>query len=37
MNKISLFTKLLVIIVLLLNISCSTKEIKETYVERSVD
>ena len=37
MNKISLFTKLLVIILLLLNISCSTKEIKETYVERSVD
>ena len=37
MNKISLFTKLLVIILLLLNISCSTKEIKETSVERSVD
>ena len=37
MNKISLFTKLLVIILLLLNISCSTKEIKETSLERSVD
>ena len=37
MNKISVFTKLLILLVLLLNISCSKKEIKDIYVERSVD
>ena len=37
MNKISVFTKFLILIVLLSSISCSTKTKKDEYIERSVD
>ena len=38
MNKISVFTKFLILIIFLANISCSTdNKKKEVYIDRSVD
>jgi outer membrane protein assembly factor BamD len=37
MNKISIFTKFLILVLLLLNISCSANKKKDVYTERSVD
>ena len=37
MNKISVFTKFFILVVLLLNISCAANKKKEEYSERSVD
>ena len=36
MNKKSIFTKFLILMVLLLNISCSTNSEKDEFIERNV-